>query len=99
MPTDGTGRYAINTVVPGQVAGPDGRKQAPHILVVLFARGLLRQIVTRVYFDGEAANMEDPVLASCGARAATLVARRDAGGGYAWNISMQGENETVFFEP
>ena len=98
VPTDGKGRYAINTVLPGQVAGPDGRKQAPHILVVLFARGLLRQIVTRVYFEGEATNREDPVLALCGARASTLVARRDAADAYAWNISMQGEKETVFFE-
>lgn len=100
VPTDKSGRYAISTVYPGEVAGPDGRKQAPHILVVLFARGLLRQIVTRIYFDGEAANRDDPVLASCGARAPTLVARRDAAGAdaYTWNISMQGAEETVFFD-
>jgi protocatechuate 3,4-dioxygenase alpha subunit len=98
VPTDKTGRYAINTVFPGPVDGPGGRKQAPHVLVMLFARGLLRQIVTRIYFEGEAANKEDPVLALCGARAATLIARRDAAAAYVWNISMQGENETVFFE-
>ena len=98
VPTDAAGRYAINTVFPGQVAGPDGRKQAPHILVVLFARGLLKQIVTRIYFDGEAANKEDPVLDLCGARASTLIARHEAADAYAWNVSMQGENETVFFE-
>jgi len=98
VPTDGKGRYAINTVLPGQVAGPDGCKQAPHILVVLFARGLLRQIVTRIYFEGEPANKEDSVLAVCGARAATLIARRDAADAFTWNISMQGQNETVFFD-
>ncbi len=70
------------------------------MLVVLFARGLLRQIVTRVYFDGEAANRDDRVLILCGARASTLIARRDPADGqaYPWNISMQGADETVFFE-
>ena len=98
--TDGAGRYAIDTVYPGRVAGPDGRKQAPHVLVVLFARGLLAQVVSRIYFEGEAANGEDPVLATCGPRGATLIARRDPGGAdsYAWNVSMQGPDETVFFE-
>ena len=96
--TDKDGRYSINTVYPGPVAGADGRKQAPHILVVLFARGLLIQVVTRIYFEGEAANKGDPVLALCGARGATLVARREGGDTYAWNIRMQGTDETVFFD-
>jgi protocatechuate 3,4-dioxygenase, alpha subunit len=100
VPTDGAGRYAIQTVMPGRVAGPDGRLQAPHILVVLFARGLLRHVVTRIYFDGEASNKDDPVLASCGARAATLIAKRGGkdAGDYAWDVSLQGANETVFFD-
>lgn len=100
VPTDEAGRYAIHTIYPGRVAGPDGKLQAPHILVVLFARGLLRQVVTRVYFDGDAANREDPVLALCGARAATLIARPDASNAdtYVWNVSLQGANETAFFE-
>jgi protocatechuate 3,4-dioxygenase alpha subunit len=74
--------------------------QAPHILVVLFARGLLAQVVTRIYFDGNAANQDDPVLALCGGRAATLIARRDASdaNAYIWNVSLQGANETVFFD-
>jgi protocatechuate 3,4-dioxygenase alpha subunit len=98
--TDAAGRYAINTVYPGQVEGAGGRKQAPHVLVVLFARGLLAQVVSRIYFEGDAANRDDPVLAACGARGATLIARRDAGGAdsYTWNVSMQGADETVFFE-
>lgn len=100
VPTDERGRYAIQTLFPGRVAGADGRLQAPHILVVLFARGLLAQVVTRVYFDGEASNRDDAVLALCGARAPTLLARRDAtdANAYAWDIALQGENETVFFE-
>ena len=98
--TDGAGRYAINTVYPGQVAGADGRKQAPHVLVVLFARGLLAQVVSRIYFEGEASNRDDAVLAACGARGATLIARRDPGAAdsYVWNVSLQGPNETVFFD-
>jgi protocatechuate 3,4-dioxygenase alpha subunit len=87
-------------VVPGQVAGANGLPQAPHILVVLFARGLLKQLVTRVFFEGESANDADPVLASCGKRAATLIARRDAAdaGVFRWDVVLQGGNETVFFE-
>src|SRR5262245_55159736 len=54
--TDTSGRYEVKTVIPGQVAERSGRLQAPHILVVLFARGLLKQVVTRVYFEGENAN-------------------------------------------
>src|SRR5262245_5668659 len=98
--TDASGRYEVRTVIPGQVAEPSGRPQAPHILVVLFARGLLRQVVTRVYFEGEGANGADPVLALCGARAGTLLARRDASDAalFRWDIVLQGEQETVFFD-
>ncbi len=92
------GRYSIDTILPGAVPAADGKPQAPHILVVIFARGLLRQLVTRIYFDGQASNAADPALARCGARAATLVAKRDGADVYAWNISLQGTNETVFFE-
>jgi len=98
VPTDGAGRYDIHTVYPGRVPGSDGRLQAPHILVVLFARGLQRQVATRLYFEDDAANGEDPVLALCGARAGTLIAKRDAADAYAWNVSLQGAKETVFFE-
>jgi len=97
--TDKDGRYEIRTVLPGHVAGADGALQAPHILVVVFARGLLKQVVTRVYFDGETANAADPVLALCGPRARTLVARRGTEAGvFEWDVVLQGRNETVFFE-
>lgn len=100
VPTDGQGRYAINSVLPGQVAGADGRKQAPHVMVVLFTRGLLKQVITRFYFEGEPANEGDAVLALCGARASTLIAKRNSRetDAYVWNISLRGEHETVFFE-
>jgi protocatechuate 3,4-dioxygenase alpha subunit len=98
--TDKDGRYEIRTVVPGQVAGANGVPQAPHVLVVLFARGLLKQIVTRVYFEGESANAADAVLASCGRRAARLFARRDPADAslFRWDVVLQGANETVFFD-
>jgi len=96
--TNAEGRYVANTMVPGALDA-----QAPHILVVLFARGLLHQLLTRVYFDGEPANAMDPVLAFAGPRAATLIARpdgKDAAGvdRYTWNIVLQGQGETVFFD-
>jgi protocatechuate 3,4-dioxygenase, alpha subunit len=93
--TGSDGGYAIETILPGQIGS-----QAPHILVLVFARGLLKQLLTRVYFEGEAANTGDAVLVLCGERAATLIARCDAAhtDAYVWDISLQGARETVFFE-
>ena len=91
--TNNEGVYQARTVLPGALGG-----QAPHILVVLFARGLLKQAVTRVYFGGEAANAADAVLASAGARKDTLVARPAGNDRYVWNIVLQGAGETVFFD-
>ncbi|RPH46110.1 MAG: protocatechuate 3,4-dioxygenase subunit alpha [Burkholderiales bacterium] len=93
------GGYAFRTIKPG--ATPDG--QAPHIDVIVSMRGLLSHAFTRVYFDDEAAaNAADPVLASVPAeRRGTLLARRsDLPGGtvYRFDIRMQGEDETVFFD-
>jgi len=98
--TDDNGRYEIQTRYPGAVPGADLKKQAPHILVVVLARGLLHYLLTRVYFEGEETNAGDAVLASCGARGETLLAKRSPGtdDAYAWNISLQGPKETVFFE-
>jgi protocatechuate 3,4-dioxygenase alpha subunit len=83
------------------VPGPDGRPQAPHIAVSVFMRGLLRRLVTRVYFPEEAANDEDFVLNFVeAARRGTLIARRVSGESnkLEWNVLLQGENETVFFD-
>ena len=77
---------------------PDGRLQAPHILVGVFARGLLKRLVTRLYFPDEAgANAADPVLSELGeAERATLIAR-DEDGGLRFDIRIQGDGETTFF--
>jgi protocatechuate 3,4-dioxygenase alpha subunit len=98
--TDGSGRYRFVTVKPGPVPGPGGAMQAPHIDVSVLARGLLKRLVTRIYFeDEEQANREDPVLSGIEepeARA-TLLAIQE-GGGYRFDIHLQGERETAFFD-
>ena len=99
-PTDPEGRFAIRTVKPGVVPAPDCGPQAPHIDVSVFARGILTRLVTRIYFADEvAANDSDPVLLSLPdpARRRTLLANR-AGDGYAWDIRLQGPDETIFFD-
>src|SRR6201987_63933 len=100
--TDAKGGYAFDTIKPGQVADPDGKPQAPHIVLAVFARGMLLHLYSRIYFHGEAANAADPVLALVPAdRRATLIARRKAGASnpvYVLDIHLQGDNETVFFD-
>jgi protocatechuate 3,4-dioxygenase alpha subunit len=102
-PTTAEGAFSFRTVKPGAVDAPGGGKQAPHINVSIFARGILRRMFTRVYFADEAANASDPVLALVPTeRRATLIARRDGDAGgvpkYVLDIHLQGDNETVFFE-
>jgi protocatechuate 3,4-dioxygenase, alpha subunit len=103
-PTDSGGRYRISTLRPGPVPSPDGRTEAPHLDVSVFARGLLDRVVTRIYFpDEEAANAADPVLAAITAddRRATLIATQQPGGGrvaFRFDIRLQGGHETVFFD-
>jgi len=100
--TDGEGRYRFTTIKPGQVPGPNGGTQAPHVNVNVFARGMLRHAFTRIYFEGEAANASDPILALVPEDArGTLIAKRVTQGGeptYTFDIRLQGKNETVFFE-
>jgi protocatechuate 3,4-dioxygenase alpha subunit len=99
-PTDPDGRYAILTRKPGPVPGPDGRPQAPHVDVSVFARGLLNRVVTRAYFgDEERANAADPVLASVtDADARATLAAEPTGDGYRFDVRLQGDRETVFFD-
>lgn len=102
-PTAPDGSYRIITLKPGPLPGPGGGTEAPHVDVSVFARGLLDRVVTRIYFpDEEQANAADLVLASIGdpARAAALVAQEDPGGpgGLRFDIYLQGEHETVFFD-
>ena len=101
-PTGPDGSYRIVTLKPGSLPSPGGGTEAPHVDVSVFARGLLDRVVTRIYFPDEAAaNAADPVLASIGpARAATLMARPDPADGsrLCFDIYLQGEHETVFFD-
>ena len=99
--TDAKGGYRFTTIKPGRVPGPAGAPQAPHIVVTVFMRGLLKHLITRVYFPDEAANAEDPVLKLVPAdRRATLIARRSPRDKAAleWNVILQGQDETVFFD-
>ena len=99
---DSNGFYSFRTVKPGQVPGPNGSMQAPHINMAIFARGLLKHLFTRIYFEGEAANATDPILALVPEeRRSTLIAARSERGGevvHTFDIRLQGEGETVFFE-
>ncbi len=98
--TDHEGRFAFTTLKPGRVPGPDGKAQAPHINVGVFARGVLRRMFTRIYFDDEReTNEDDPILALVPDDARhTLVARRGGNALYTFDIRLQGSEETVFFE-
>lgn len=99
--SDGDGTFSFVTVRPGRVPGPDGASmQAPHIAVSVFARGLLKRLVTRIYFPDEAeANAHDPVLLSIEdpELRETLVAR-DEEDTLRFDIHLQGERQTAFFD-
>jgi protocatechuate 3,4-dioxygenase alpha subunit len=95
--TDGCARFS--TVKPGRVPWPQGGMQAPHINISIFARGLLNRVATRLYFDGDPANAEDPVLKMIDpARRPTLLARQDDKGLWRLPIHLGGAQETVFFD-
>ena len=97
--TDHDGGYLFQTLKPGVVQAEAGAPQARHINLLVFARGLLTHLHTRVYFpEDEQAHATDAVL-SCvpAARRETLIARRD-GADYRFDIHLQGVQETVFFE-
>lgn len=100
IPTDENGKYSFATIKPGQVPGPDGKLQAPHIAVSVFARGLLRRLVTRIYFPNEVTNEGDYILHLVEpARRGTLIARTTAEEGkLEWNVILNGAEETVFFD-
>jgi protocatechuate 3,4-dioxygenase alpha subunit len=101
LETDANGECVFETVKPGPVPDGNGGIQAPHINVVILARGLLKQLYTRVYFAGEPLNAHDPVLALVPEeRRATMLARPTAGQPGLWSteIRLQGDAETVFFD-
>ncbi|WP_447007545.1 protocatechuate 3,4-dioxygenase subunit alpha [Saccharothrix isguenensis] len=101
--TDPEGRYSLLTVKPGPLPVPGGGVEAPHLNVSVFCRGMLVRLVTRIYFPDEEANTSDPVLTSIDpARRATLIAEstppETTPPGYRFDIHLQGEHETVFFD-
>lgn len=98
--TDGEGHYEFATIKPGPVPAPGNGMQAPHVMVTVFARGLLKYLAARIYFPDEAdANAADPVLRSVESdRRDTLVAVDDGDGSLRFDVRLQGEGGTVFFE-
>lgn len=93
------GGYHMITLRPGSLPCPGGGTEAPHLDVSVFARGLLDRVVTRIYLDDEtAANAADPVLSAIDpVRRSTLIATGN-GGRFRFDIRLQGEDETVFFD-
>jgi len=100
LATDGQGQCTFSTIRPGRAPGGKGGRQAAHISVSVFARGLLGRLCTRVYFEGDPALPDDPVLALVPVdRRPTLIARWDgAAGVWDFEIHLQGDRETVFFD-
>jgi protocatechuate 3,4-dioxygenase, alpha subunit len=98
--TDGDGNFHFVTVKPGPVAGRGNAQQAPHVALTIFARGLLKGLVTRAYFEGEKLNVSDPLLGSIEdtARRATLIAKRVDDATWRMDIRLQGNGETVFLD-
>ncbi|KZK89431.1 Protocatechuate 3,4-dioxygenase alpha chain [Pseudovibrio sp. Ad46] len=95
-----SGEFCFETVKPGAVPFPDGRPQAPHINFWIVARGINVGLNTRMYFpEEEAANAADPVLGRVEhrVRVSTLIAKQ-SGDTYTFDIYIQGDNETVFFD-
>jgi protocatechuate 3,4-dioxygenase alpha subunit len=100
IPTNERGEFQFTTHKPMVRREADGTVHAPHLVVVLLMRGLLRHLVTRIYFADEAANAKDPILNLIPpGRRGTLLAKQssNAENELLWDVHLQGENETVFF--
>jgi protocatechuate 3,4-dioxygenase, alpha subunit len=101
VPTNAEGMFRFNTIKPGPVPGPNGKQQAPHLAVSVFMRGVLRRLVTRMYFPDDERNSGDHILNLVeAARRTTLIAKNTADdpGSLKWNVVLQGPEETVFFD-
>jgi len=98
--TDAAGSFRFMTLRPGPVAGLGNTQQAPHVAVSIFARGLLRALTTRLYFEDDPLNETDPVLSLIDdqTRRRTLIARKVSSDTWRLDIRLQGGNETVFME-
>jgi protocatechuate 3,4-dioxygenase alpha subunit len=96
--------YSFKTIKPGPAPWDGEERQAPHINMRVFARGMLLHVITRVYFSDESANGNDPILNSVedAERRKTLIALREENQDlptYRMDIHLQGDGETVFFNP
>ena len=101
VPVTAEGVFRFATIKPGPVPGPQGKEQAPHLVVSVFMRGVLRRLVTRIYFPDEPRNAVDFILSLVEPeRRSTLIAKNAAGGPgvLEWNVVLQGPEETVFFD-
>jgi protocatechuate 3,4-dioxygenase alpha subunit len=100
IPTGADGRFAFTTIKPGPVPGPRGAMQSPHLAVRVMMRGLLKDLITRMYFPDENLAADPVLLLVPEPRRATLIAAPLEHGGTTliWNIELQGERETVFFD-
>jgi len=101
LPTGEDGSCEFETIKPGRVPGPGNVSQSPHIEVAIFARGMLKQLFTRIYFADDPTNKEDPILQLVPPeRRETLMAHSDPGhpGHWHFEVCLQGKQETVFFD-
>lgn len=101
LATNADGACVFETIKPGPVPGNGGTMQAPHFNVSVFARGILKRLVTRIYFADEPTNREDPILALVPEeRRPTLMAHRDRRNPTDWHFDVRlcGRDETVFFD-
>jgi protocatechuate 3,4-dioxygenase, alpha subunit len=100
IPTDADGRFAFSTIKPGAVPGPGEKMQSPHLAVRVMMRGLLKDLVTRMYFPCDELSSDPMLQLVPEPRRPTLIAAPSADGSaiFAWNIELQGARETVFFD-
>jgi protocatechuate 3,4-dioxygenase, alpha subunit len=101
LATDEKGISVFETIKPGRVPGNNGSLQAPHLNVSVFARGIMKRLATRIYFAGDAANQEDPILMLVPEeRRKSLMAQPDPQKSSDWcfDVHLCGEDETVFFD-
>jgi protocatechuate 3,4-dioxygenase alpha subunit len=101
VPVDAKGTFRFETIKPGPVPGPDNKEQAPHLVISIFMRGLLKRLTTRMYFPNEVLNTSDPILNLVDqSRRPTLIAKPTSGAPHQlqWKVILQGTHETVFFD-
>ncbi|HUM04099.1 MAG TPA: protocatechuate 3,4-dioxygenase subunit alpha [Terriglobales bacterium] len=98
IPTDDQGTFRFTTIKPGPVPGLDGKEQAPHLLISIFMRGLLKRLTTRMYFPNDARNAADPILNLVAPQRRPTLMAKHAADSLEWNVVLQGTDETVFFD-